>query len=148
MKKSHMCSAASAILFVMVAGQTLASPNAEDARDLFDRLDADQDGRITRDEMRAFRDDRLTALDTDGDGFITAAELEAAAAERAKMRSARLIERRDTDGDGKLSLEEMAGGGRAETRFDRVDTDGDGVITQAEFDAARDSRKRRGPARN
>ncbi|MEP7004494.1 MAG: hypothetical protein ABI810_00825 [Sphingomonas bacterium] len=47
------------------------------------RLDTNQDGRISRDEMRADADKHFDKLDTNGDGFIDKAEMDAA---RAKMK--------------------------------------------------------------
>jgi Ca2+-binding EF-hand superfamily protein len=53
------------------------------------------------------------------------------------------FENLDTDGDGRLSREEMdqAGGPRGgppEDLFDRMDTDGDGYVTEAERQAMRE----------
>ena len=47
------------------------------------RLDTNQDGKISRDEMRADADKHFDKLDTNGDGFIDKAEMDAA---RAKMK--------------------------------------------------------------
>ncbi|MCC6306681.1 MAG: hypothetical protein IT545_16020, partial [Rhodobacteraceae bacterium] len=44
---------------------------------LFDRLDADGDGKVTGVEVRAARAARVAGLDADGDGFLTADELTA-----------------------------------------------------------------------
>jgi hypothetical protein len=49
----------------------------------------------------------------------------------------RMIANLDSDGDGALSVAEMAAGnGRSTKMFDRVDSDDDGAISQAEADAA------------
>lgn len=136
------------IAAIGAASQTVAAPRDHDPAALFERFDTDSDGRITRAEMLALREERLNTLDADGDGFITAEEIEAAAAERARTRAARLLERRDADGDGRLSVEEMGRSDRAEARFDRVDQDGDGVVTKEEFEAAWNMRKTRRSDRN
>ena len=47
------------------------------------RLDTNQDGKISRDEMRADADKHFDKLDTNGDGFIDQAEMDAA---RARMK--------------------------------------------------------------
>jgi len=148
MKTTVLLSASAIILTFALAGASIASPGARAASDVFETLDADNDGRITREEMAAKRAERIDALDADGNGFVTALELQDAAAQRARQRAERLIQRRDTDGDGQLSIEELGGADRAEARFDRVDRNGDGAITKAEFDAARDRRKQRGPAQD
>ena len=49
-----------------------------------ERLDTNQDGKISRDEMRADADKHFDKLDTNGDGFIDKAEMDAA---RAKMKA-------------------------------------------------------------
>ncbi len=40
----------------------------------------------------------------------------------------------DVNGDGKLSLAEVAGNAEIVTRFERADRDRDGKLTQAEFE--------------
>ena len=47
------------------------------------RLDTNQDGKISRDEMRADADKHFDKLDTNGDGFVDQAEMDAA---RARMK--------------------------------------------------------------
>lgn len=123
----------------------------------FDEIDANGDGKITADEMRAHADQRFAAIDTNGDGVVDAAEIQAhmlaRATERMQERSARMIARLDTDGDGALSRDEMRAGakrgGDSEARFERMikrfDTDGDGAISREEMDAARAAWAERGP---
>ena len=71
-------------------------------------------------------------------------ELTAAAARERGRMIERLMERKDTNGDGMLSFEEMAprDAGRF---FERADADGDGVISQEEWDAAKEKMRGRGP---
>lgn len=47
----------------------------------------------------------------------------------------KMIERRDTNGDGMVSFEEFQMPPRAEERFTRADADGDGEVTRAELEA-------------
>jgi len=111
----------------------------------FTEMDANQDGKVTKDEIAAFHAAQIAKIDANGDGFVTADELQAMhdqmAAKRAENRTARMIEHLDTNKDGKLSVAEMAAGGergnRGDKMFDRVDTDNDGAISQAEADAAK-----------
>jgi Ca2+-binding EF-hand superfamily protein len=124
----------------------------------FEMLDLDGDGIVTQAELAGQATYRFEQADTAGDGFLTADEMtaarEAARADAAARRQAAMIERLDTDGDGKLSLAEMEaarpqGADRmAERFFDRFDADEDGSVTAEEFETARaDMQERRGPGR-
>lgn len=114
----------------------------------FDEIDADADGKITAEEMQAHAGLRFDAADTDKDGLLDAAEMQAQmlarATARMQERSARMIERMDRDGDGKLSAEEMRAGPRKGDRFERMlsrlDKDADGALSRAEYEAAREMR--------
>jgi len=86
----------------------------------FDAIDADRDGQISPEEIRAFRragrserraqgtqagakfEHYFARADTDGDGALSRAE-----AERGLPRVAKKFERIDRDGDGRLTREEM-----------------------------------------
>jgi Ca2+-binding EF-hand superfamily protein len=112
----------------------------------FDDVDADGDGKITAAEMKAHADARFAEADTDKDGFLNAAEMQAhmlaQASVRMQERSARMIERMDADGDGKISAAEMQAGPRRGDRFERMlsrlDKDEDGAISRAEMDEAQE----------
>ena len=108
----------------------------------FAAMDADKDGKVTPAEIEAARTARMAAADTDGDGFYSAEELAAMQMSRMQARSgemaARMIARQDADGDGKLSVAEMAPRTGAERMFARIDTDKDGALSQAELTAAKD----------
>ena len=84
----------------------------------FDAIDANRDGQISPEEIRAFRRARrgsargaqagakfelyFARADSDGDGALSRAE-----AERGLPRVAKKFERIDRDGDGRLTREEM-----------------------------------------
>jgi hypothetical protein len=111
----------------------------------FSEMDANSDGKVTKEEIAAHRTAMIAAIDANGDGNITADELmamrEQQAEQRATDRAAKMIERLDADKDGKLSVAEMTAGadhgGRGDKMFDRVDTDKDGAISQEEADVAK-----------
>ncbi|MCD6360951.1 MAG: EF-hand domain-containing protein [Armatimonadetes bacterium] len=104
---------------------------------MLERLDTNKDGKISKDEFPG-RDEVFDRIDANGDGFIT--EDEAAAignrrggGQRGQMDPAqrwqRMLERQDTNKDGKISKDEFPG--RDEV-FDRIDANGDGFITEDE----------------
>ena len=105
----------------------------------FDAIDADGDGRITLDEIRAYRQARAAALDADGDGFVTRDELLAFRLAEARTRIERQVDRvfaqLDLDGDGRLGAAELLAGQATGARrgpdlermFARIDRNGDGA---------------------
>jgi hypothetical protein len=106
---------------------------------MFDRIDADRDGVLTRPEVQAARSRMFDRLDADRDGALTAVEAEAAR-NQARARAARLSERfagtqgerlatLDRNHDGLVSRDEFVAG---TGWFDRVDSTGRGV-TKAQF---------------
>ncbi|MEX2452152.1 MAG: hypothetical protein WD407_14945 [Rhodospirillales bacterium] len=114
---------------------------------MFERLDTNKDGVISKEEYAKRGADRFGKVDADGDGKITQAEFETKAVERAqeraKKRAVRHFERLDTNKDGVIDAAETAA--RGDKRFARLDTDGDGKVTKAEAEAAKKKwREKRG----
>lgn len=128
--------------------------------------EARQYGRVSNELMweKVDREGIFNAIDGDGDGIITKDEFRAAAlAEivgraiqkvRADARGARgegeggrdrrggFVKRMDKDGDGKVSRDEFQGDAE---RFDKIDADKDGFIDDKEVaEAWRQARERRG----
>lgn len=105
----------------------------------FEELDANADGKLTPQEMADHKAAMFAAHDLNSDGFLSPEELAEAAIARVQTnmdaRITRMIEKRDTDGDGQISLAEMSGNDRTEHMFKRLDTDGDGAISQDEMAA-------------
>lgn len=94
----------------------------------FAEIDANQDGKLTPDEMRSAMSVRRAHCKQDPERCRT----------EMKQRFESAWKRADTDGDGMLSrLEAEQGLPRLARHFDRVDTDRDGRITLAEVEAAR-----------
>jgi Ca2+-binding EF-hand superfamily protein len=77
------------------------------AERMMERLDADKDGRITREEMITTAKARFTARDKDADGVISAEDREAFRAERRAERRATRFETIDADSDGVISKDEF-----------------------------------------
>ena len=148
----------------------------------FAKLDANADGKITKEELAAARKGKgkgkgkrgrghMANLDNNGDKMLSAAEVagtkladnfaaidanadgQISREEMKAHHEARRAERfakRDTDGNGSLSAAEVAGT-KLETHFAKVDTDGDGELTPEELKAAHKGHKghkgKRGKAR-
>lgn len=97
---------------------------------LFERADLNGDGALTMAEIEAARAEVFAEMDADGSGGVDAAEL---AEWRIRQTAERAVSRRDADGDGVLSLDEIPF--RAE-RLARFDLDENGEITRTELEAA------------
>ncbi len=107
----------------------------------FKKIDANSDGQITAKEVAQYRIDQFALRDTNADGYLTPDELVASIVERAKNRATkrveRLLKKRDSDGDGRISLAELPGEKGSQKLFERFDTNGDGVISTDELRAAK-----------
>ncbi len=105
----------------------------------FAKVDANGDGKITREELAAGRQAGVAGIDADGDQLISAEELAAKMMAEAKARiEARAKDRvaaQDANGDGKLSVEELIAPRIGTRLFERADADGDGAVSEAELQA-------------
>ncbi len=113
----------------------------------FAAIDTNTDGKITQEELAAYRTSEFAAADTNGDGALSAEELQAQMlAQMLSRQSARMIDNLDDDGNGTLSAAELGEGPVAEN-FARIDTDNDGAISQEEAEAVAERGGRRGEGR-
>jgi hypothetical protein len=104
------------ILTVLFAGSLQGQPGRDEIRNgsitraeydaasaaRFERLDANGDGVLTRDEARGRIEENLAAIDTDGDRAWSLAELQAVRPELSAERFARM----DSDGNGLITIDE------------------------------------------
>jgi len=74
---------------------------------MFERFDADADGRVTRTEADAFVQEQLASFDADGSGTLSLDEFEGAWSAMMRERMVRGFQRFDRDGDGQLSQDEL-----------------------------------------
>ncbi|MEL6765780.1 MAG: calcium-binding protein [Pseudomonadota bacterium] len=124
-----------AVAMVFAVGALALAPVAKAGeRGMFERADANGDGRVTLAEAAAFNAARDARVDRNADGRISLAEAEAAASARALEKARTAFARRDLDGDGFIEPAERAA--RDAQRFSRLDLDGDGAVTRREARAA------------
>ena len=102
---------------------------------MFEQVDADGDGRVTRAELDAYLDGILAANDADGNGSVSLPEFEAIAVELARPMLAKRFERLDDDGNGEISESEIAG--RIDRLMDRADRNDDGAVELKEIKRGR-----------
>ena len=144
--KRSLCTIFAATAAFTVVGSAFAENQGTVANILFNRLDENRDGIVTREEARASRGPLFDRLDADHDGFFTAREADAArdASKRALLpRVAELRARTvppperfaelDGNADAKVSRDEFMAGGTP--LFDRFDRTGLG-LSRPDFAAA------------
>jgi Ca2+-binding EF-hand superfamily protein len=108
----------------------LALPLAAQGR----RMDADHDGKISREEWKG-RSEVFNRLDRDNNGFITKDELQ-----QMRRNLGQALKNMDSDKDGKISMQEWQGPAEA---FNRLDSNNDGFLTRDELRQNRQNRQGR-----
>ncbi|MEO8242847.1 MAG: calcium-binding protein [bacterium] len=116
-------------------------------------IDTDKDGKISKDEMTAYRASQTAGVDANGDGKLSVDEIAAmhlkAMTAAATAMAQRMVDRMDTDGDHMLSAAELLARPMPGNMFDRLDTNKDGFVDQAELDAGMQAMmNHRGPGRD
>ncbi len=130
------------ILSLCLAAATTvqAQMPAGDALPGFDRLDADGDGRLSREDTDRLRQAIFARLDRNGDGVVSTDEVIARQQlmqMQSELRQARLAltaARMDADADGAITLQDFSA--RLDL-FAFADADGDGGISAEEAAALR-----------
>lgn len=123
------------------------------AKARFDEADANKDGQLDLDEMKAQAkarmDERLKAAEEDGRTGRRGAPDAAMIEKRLGWMAEEMLERRDADKNGTLSLAEVSPEqARLDRMIDRFDTDDDNAISETEFDAAQKEMWQRGKGRD
>lgn len=135
-----------ALLMAAFVGATLSTAAMADKGPMggmpalnFAEIDANKDGKLTKEEFTAQRAAKFAEADANKDGKLSAEELlamheKAMAAQKAERAKA-MLGRIDTDADGFVSADEAAAMPGMDRMFDRVDDNSDGAITTEEMDA-------------
>lgn len=128
---------------VLAAGLilTAAAPaNAQpsDPYTLMLSADADDDGKVSRQELIDSRGDMFLKLDRNGDGVLSDADRRKSRPRLASIETVRIDQLKkdfDADGDGKVTRDEFVNG--PTPLFDKADANADGFVTKDEAKAAR-----------
>ena len=102
-------------------------------------LDTDGDGRVSRSEFIAGKQNKIQRADANKDGVVTADEATVTKAEKKHWwsRSDKPVEgvnKADTNNDGQVTTAEASAG--AEASFNKLDTNSDGFLSTDELEAA------------
>lgn len=116
--------------FVSLGAVAADHPRGDGSR--FEKLDANDDGELSFDEMTSKQAELLSEADADGNGSISKEEM------RAHYKAKREERNPDKNKDGAIDRTEFINA--AQDRFDRLDENGDGVLDEDE----RPRKKRRG----
>jgi len=128
-----------AVLLAITIGSTAIAQTPRGMKMLgmsdFEDLDINNDGKVSKEEIRERREIAVQSMDLNGDEKLSAEELMQQHSKRAQFSVNRMIKKLDSNGDGSLSFAELENGQRVGTLrklFDRLDKDDDGYISKDE----------------
>ena len=139
------------------ARQGKARMGQRDPGQMFERMDANKDGKLTKEEVPEQAWERIVKADADNNGAVTKEEMAKVVKARAgngqgnaKMGGpgmgqrdpGQMFERMDANKDGKLTKEELPE--RVAEKMMNMDADGNGSISQDEFATGCKNRERDG----
>jgi Ca2+-binding EF-hand superfamily protein len=101
----------------------------------FAEVDANHDGKLTREEFQAHQEQLWSEADSNKDGAVTLEEVQQARARRAEKRVTERFQKLDVNHDGRVTQQEAAH--MPAKRYARLDVNTDGALTLDEFKAAR-----------
>ena len=120
------------VALTLTAGTVLANePYLPRSERSLQRLDANKDGRINRDEIKPRMLKRFTDVDANADKSVTVAEIDAMLQKRLASRRERMLQLMDANKDGNITQAEFEK--VADSMFDKADTDHNGGVDLAEL---------------
>ncbi len=96
-------------------------------------FDANEDGKLSQEEIDTGRANQLKKFDKDGDGVLNIGEYEALWLDVMRERMVDRFQGHDSDGDGKVTTEEF--GERFSNMIKFMDSNGDGVLDESDMRA-------------
>lgn len=109
-------------------------------------FDANEDGKLSQEEIDTGRASQLKKFDKNGDGTLNIAEYEALWLDAMHERMVDRFQGHDSNGDGKVTAEEF--GDRFVNMVKYMDSNGDGVIDESDMRAHRGGEGRGGRMRD
>jgi Ca2+-binding EF-hand superfamily protein len=115
---------------------------------MMDRFDANDDGKITADEIAAVRDKAIADHDADKDGMLSLDEFQGVWLDHMRTRMVRHFQHMDVNGDGKVTTDEI--NTPMKYMMQRMDRNEDGAISKDDMRGhgrymQKDDDQRRGP---
>lgn len=99
--------------------------------EMWEHMDTDKDGTITKEEISKVLRDRIAKFDTNNDGKLSLSEFQGLWTDQMKERIVDHFQAIDNDGDAAVTVEEFSAISRRMT--DMFDRNGDGSITKDEL---------------
>lgn len=138
-----------AVLLAITVGSTAIAQTPRGMKMLgmsdFEDLDINNDGKVSKEEIRERREIAVQSIDLNGDEKLSADELMQQHTKRAQLSVKRMIKELDSNGDGSLSFAELKKSRHIRNlgrMFDRLDNDNDGYISKDEVQRVRKLLKR------
>ena len=138
-----------AFLVLLSTGNTAIAKNFSSIKILnpptFEKLDINNDGKLSKKEIEKQRDFMVQSIDLNGDKMVSAQELIKRHAKRADFFAKQMLKKLDSNGDGSLSFTELKKSQqwKLERMFYRLDKNNDGFISKEEAQTARKNMSKR-----
>ncbi len=104
-------------------------------RGFLEKFDANNDGKVSKEEFKGYMEKRFQRMDVDKDDTVSMDELAQYRRQQENKGKKSKLARLDTDGDGSISKEEFIASRikQIENRFLKLDKNKDGKLTTDEF---------------